>query len=164
MTRNYKQFFSLLNQQSDVDKIGAKKLKFELVNQFSHGRTSDLKELKELEYSELIKHLRQNSYKGKRINSWRKRVIASIFGFFNLTEKQATIEYVKAIAVRAAGSKCDCFNDIPESKLRAIYNEFLRQQEIVKRIGLENAILELNPNILAMCGIEFKINNKTASC
>jgi site-specific recombinase XerD len=164
MIRNYKQFYALLNQQSGIDKIGVNAMKFDLANQFSEGRTRDIKELKDSEYSELIKSLRQNSNKGKRLNSWRKRVIASIFGFFELTNKETTITYVKAIAVRAAGSKCNGFNDISEPKLRAIYNEFLRQQEIVKRIGLEKALLEINPSLLAMCGIEIKVNKHSGTC
>jgi hypothetical protein len=164
MTRNYKQLYTLLRQQPGAENRSARVLGFDLVSQFSQGRTQDVKLLKDTEYKELIASLRQSSGKRQKMDRLRKRVIASIFGFFKLVGKEVTIAYVKAIAVRAAGRGCDNFNRISESKLRAIYNEFLRQQEVVRNIGREEAIRNMDASLLALCGIEVKVKKAKGAC
>jgi hypothetical protein len=61
-------------------------------------------------------------------NMWRRRVIASIGGWLRITGKQENIKIIKAIACNA--SKHDDFNEIPVSRLRDLYNEFLQKQKI----------------------------------
>lgn len=64
-------------------------------------------------------------------NTWRKRVMASIGGWLQrigkaLPDPVANTRYIKHIACRVVG--VDNFNDIPVSRLRNLYNEFLNKQ------------------------------------
>ena len=59
----------------------------------------------------------------------RKGVIRAIFRWLELTGVNASMEYVKAIACRAA--KRDRFNDISLGELTRVYAEFCRKQETV---------------------------------
>jgi len=164
MTRNYKQLHSLLGQQKGAKTMGLNVMKCKMAQEISRGRTTEVKQLNDSEYNALISNLKNTSVIANKLDKARKRVIASIFGFFNLIEKPISIEYVKAIAVRATGDGCKSFNAIPESKLRAIYNEFLRQQKVVKRIGTEKAILKMPKSILSLCGIELKVKHIKGNC
>ena len=66
------------------------------------------------------------------LNQWRKRLIASIGGWLQLSGKEGGIEAIKAIACRAAG-KSD-FNDIPKGKLVSLYNAFLQKQNDLQTV------------------------------
>lgn len=90
------------------------------------------KELTVDQLQELCKLLKQqlNSDSDK----WRKRVLASIYGYLQLTGRGANAEYVKAIAIRSAG-EYDSFNQIPVGKLQTIYYAFLDKQKVLKRTG-----------------------------
>ena len=57
----------------------------------------------------------------------RKGVIRAIFRWLELRGVNASMEYVKAIACRAA--KRDRFNDISLGELTRVYAEFCRKQE-----------------------------------
>lgn len=78
---------------------------------------------KDLEEAELQQVIAQLTGEGDK---WRKRVIAAIFAYCKAVNLNYNIEKVKAIACRASGYKH--FNDIPVSRLRDIYNEFLRKR------------------------------------
>ncbi|MGL5682662.1 MAG: hypothetical protein ACRDDZ_06330 [Marinifilaceae bacterium] len=155
---NYKRFYSLLGKMPGVrDRESAK---VELVNTFTGGRTESLTEMTHEEYARMC-HVMNDSIrrdKGKGVmDVWRKRTIASIFGYFKLIEKEVTLDYVKAVATRA-GSKANDFNELNLTELRTIYNEFLRQQEIIKRLGRDEALLQQDKTILKMCGIDVKVS------
>lgn len=68
-------------------------------------------------------------------DKWRKRVMASIYGYLQLTGRKANTEYVKAIAMRSAGDGYVSFNQIPVSKLKVLYYAFLDKQKTLKRTG-----------------------------
>ena len=53
---------------------------------------------------------------------WRKRVMAAIFSYCREMKREVTVDEVKAIACRAAGTKS--FNRIPVDRLRSLYNAF----------------------------------------
>jgi hypothetical protein len=77
-------------------------------------------ELSEAQLEEVIKSLGTDSDK------WRKRVIAAIFGWCkDINLHNYDVVKVKAIACRAAGYKT--FNQIPVSRLRDVYYEFVRK-------------------------------------
>ena len=80
---------------------------------------------KELEESELEQVIAQLTGEGDK---WRKRVIAAIYGWCKAVNLQYDTKKVKAIATRASGYKH--FNDIPVSRLRDIYNEFVRKSRV----------------------------------
>jgi len=61
----------------------------------------------------------------------RKQVIASIGGWRRLLSQTQDIDAIKGTACRAA--KCQAFNEITKTDLRAIYNTFLRFQKTFKR-------------------------------
>jgi hypothetical protein len=65
------------------------------------------------------------------MDTWRKRVMASISGWLRLCKTTHTPKTIKAIACRAA--QREAFNDITLSELRAIYAEFLNKQKVAKR-------------------------------
>ncbi len=99
------------------------------------------KELTVDQLQELCKLLKQqlNSDSDK----WRKRVLASIYGYLQLTGRGANTDYVKAIAIRSAG-EYGSFNQIPVSKLKTLYYAFLDKQKVLKRTGeLMNEDLDL---------------------
>ena len=53
---------------------------------------------------------------------WRKRVIKSIFAYYEASGRQVDMQYVKATACRASGYQS--FNDIPVGRLDNLYNLF----------------------------------------
>ena len=78
-------------------------------------------------------------------DKWRKRVIASISGYHQLTgeplfqkdyklcdkqEIERRKKYAKGTAEKAAGNKE--FNEIPIGELQVLYNHFLKAQKYVK--------------------------------
>jgi hypothetical protein len=65
------------------------------------------------------------------MDTWRKRVMASISGWLRLCKTTHTPKTIKAIACRAA--QREAFNDITLSELRAIYAEFLNKQKVAQR-------------------------------
>lgn len=70
----------------------------------------------------------------EKIDKMRKRVIASIGGWFRLIGKgNAGISYIKGVACQAA--KVDNFNKIPLERLTNIYNMFLRKQKDAKSVN-----------------------------
>lgn len=72
-------------------------------------------------------------------DKWRKRVLAAIFGWTKDIGFDYDIKKVKGIACRATGySK---FNDIPVSRLRDIYYEFVRKSRTT--VGTRNTKEEL---------------------
>lgn len=67
-------------------------------------------------------------------DKWRKRVIASIFGYLKMTGRNVDIDYVKRIACRSAGDYTS-FNQIPVSRLQTVYYAFLDKQKVLKNTG-----------------------------
>jgi hypothetical protein len=67
-------------------------------------------------------------------DKWRKRVMASIFGYMKLTGRVIDSNYVKKIACRSAGNY-QSFNHIPTGKLQTVYYAFQDKQKVLKRTG-----------------------------
>lgn len=119
----------------------------EVVLSLTEGRTRHTSELSYMEARELVEFLQQTlDPKGlgtstskhtdmyhdghpdrMQLDRKRKGVIKAIFRWFELRGQQPTIEYVKAVACRAAGK--DSFNDISRGELTRIYAEFCHKQE-----------------------------------
>lgn len=79
-----------------------------------------------------LKRPAQAKRQAEELDQWRKRLIASIGGWMQLSGKEGGIEAIKAIACRAAG-KSD-FNDIPKGKLVSLYNAFLQKQNDLQTV------------------------------
>lgn len=60
-------------------------------------------------------------------DKWRKRVIASVGAWLRNSSIDHDINTIKGIACKASGYKR--FNQIPVSRLRSIYYEFLNKQK-----------------------------------
>lgn len=105
----------------------------------SFGAASS-KDLSEECLQELCRLLKQRLNDG--LDLWRKRVIASIYGYLQLTGRKGSLQYVKAIACRS--SDYDDFNSIPQQKLINLYYTFLDKQKVLKQTGaLMDADFEL---------------------
>lgn len=93
------------------------------------------KDLTVPQLAEACKLLEKKDYSSTE-DKWRKRVMASIFGYFALIgRKNVDAVYVKQIACRAAGDGYTLFNTIPVDRLRAIYHSFKNQSDVFKRSG-----------------------------
>ncbi len=129
MSRNYRQFYALLKQLPGAEKE-------DIVHNFTRGRTKSLQAMYNWEFDAacacMSGQARVNRHcQDAKFDTWRKRVIAAIGGYLELSGGINNIENIKAIASRAAGRKW--FNDVTISELRAIYNEFLNKQKVAKR-------------------------------
>ena len=71
------------------------------------------------------------------IDTWRKRVMASIGGWLKVMGVQTTPEKIKAIACKA--STFEKFNDIPKERLNNLYYAFLKKQKDFKRVDAIHA-------------------------
>ena len=63
---------------------------------------------------------------------WRKRVMAAIFSYCREMKREVTVDEVKAIACRAAGTKS--FNRIPVDRLRSLYNAFKQRTKDLQTV------------------------------
>lgn len=112
------------------------------ISDFTRGRTSSLKDLGYIEAQDLLRYLqelRRNPQERKRrddLDHKRKGVIKSIGAYLELYGQKPTLEYIKGVAVRAAGMVPTMvdhdFNRIPEGTLTRIYNEFCRKQSVIR--------------------------------
>ena len=111
----------------------------DIVLEFTGGRTCHTSELSFLECREITEFMQSTLVPGgKRRNTEReterdildrkrKGVIRAIFRWLELRGVKASMEYVKAIACRAA--KRDRFNELSLGDLTRVYAEFCRKQE-----------------------------------
>lgn len=120
---------------------GLQEQRGEIIYNFTSGRTSSARELKPKEINELYRAInghenqepraKKQSAVGRKqtadLDKKRKRLLASIFGVFEKMNKKPTMDYVKAIACRAA--KVEDFNDIPPERLNSLYNAFINAQK-----------------------------------
>lgn len=85
------------------------------------GKTSS-KEMNNLELAAACGALEGNRKQpsGDKMDTWRKRVIASVFGYHKAVGKDMTMAAVKAIVTRQSGYAT--LNKIPEVRLIALYN------------------------------------------
>ena len=122
---------------TSLSKQGLQEQRGEIIYDFTSGRTCSAKELTAVEIDELYYELNKRaSVTSQELDKKRKRLIAAIFGVFEKMNKKPSVEYVKAIACRAA--KEDDFNKIPAERLTSLYNAFLNAQKdlnFAKRLG-----------------------------
>lgn len=105
----------------ELKQSGMAKQKKEILDSFG---VDSSKELAEKELEQIIANLKGDGDK------WRKRLIASIFAWCKTINYEIDMNGVKAIACRASGYKR--FNDIPVSRLRDVYYEFVKKAKTRK--------------------------------
>lgn len=132
----------LLNQLN----IGVE-LKADYAYQYSKGRTNKTSELKFIECQQLIgdlENLLKKPRQGKskhievfgdkqakeHLDKLRKGVLKAIFRWYELQNREVTMNYVKATACRAAG--VEQFNNISPSGLTRVYAEFCKKQNVIE--------------------------------
>jgi hypothetical protein len=132
----------------------------ELVYDASNKRTIHTSELTFIECRDLINSL-EDLFKKKResqsakidtmrpeapeklsLDQKRKGLIKAIFRWFDLQGKIVTMNYVKAVACRAA--MVANFNDISSAQLSTLYAEFCRKQRAREVMRPEDYDLSLN--------------------
>ena len=131
-----------------------------LVYEATNKRTTHTSELTFIECRDLITSL-ENLFKWKResqsakidkmgphapeklsLDKKRKGLLKAIFRWFDLQGKVVTMEYVKAVACRAA--KVSHFNDISSSQLTTLYAEFYNKQRVKKTMKKDDWDICLN--------------------
>lgn len=112
------------------------------IRDFTHGRTSSIRDLEYIEAQDMLRQLQemrrypQSRKRHDELDTKRKGVIKAIGRYLELCGQHPTLEYIKAVAVRAAGlvqsDTSHDFNRIPCESLTRIYNEFCRKQSTVR--------------------------------
>jgi len=126
-------------------------LKEELIRQFTGNRTESLRSMQPDEYGRLLAHLgelrTQEPAGSKRvwsninIDRCRKRVIAAICGYYQVSGQEYSMRMVLATACRA--SRCGDFNLIPAQELHRVYNTFTAKQRDCNR-AVRNSVQKLS--------------------
>ncbi|MDR0206657.1 MAG: hypothetical protein LBI45_05315 [Bacteroidales bacterium] len=119
----------------------------EIVFEFTGGRTEHTSELEFMEAMELIKYLKSirtekrhtvseridtvgdDAPERAELDKKRKGVLRAIFRWGELQGLKYTMDYVKGIACKAAGT--NYFNEISPAGLTRIYHEFCKKQKTV---------------------------------
>ena len=134
----------------------------DIVLEFTGGRTCHTSELSFLECREITEFMQRALIQpGSRetasertdrmvdghpdrveLDRKRKGVIRAIFRWLELRGVNASMEYVKAIACRAAGKTS--FNEISPAELGRIYAEFCKKQRTVAAMIPEDYSISLN--------------------
>ena len=116
-------FFAYIRRLPDYDQSESDAIKKSIVSQYSGGKTNSI--------SDLLRNYPAIYYRMKReftneayneLDAARKRLIACLFDYLKQKGIQANMEYVKAVAVRAA-NKTE-FNEITISQLKQLYQAF----------------------------------------
>ena len=137
--KNFKKFYSLLKMMPGVDDD----MKERLVWKFTDYRTNSLREMKKVEYGRMLEYMenmsggvkverKRKGYFDDDAKMWRKRAIASVFGFYKKINEEVSMEYVKGIICRA-GSATD-MNHIAPAKMREIYNSWVAKQRVRQNV------------------------------
>lgn len=123
------------------------------VSDFTDGRTDSLKDLGYIEAQDMLRYLqelRRNPQERKRrddLDRKRKGVMRAIGRYLELCGIQHTADYIKGVAVRAAGlvptEVGHDFNRIDGATLTRIYNEFCRKQSVQ---GVKSSIPTISLN------------------
>lgn len=138
---NHALFWTLLKRVPGYNEAYKEVIKEGIVSEASGGRTQSLSELYEKypkEYSLMIEKLKGDSdqkqmrYDAEQEKA-RRRVIAVICAGldkrgYKFGSAERKVEYAKRVACNA--SNCGRFNAIPLSRLQAIYNDWLKKNEV----------------------------------
>lgn len=139
---------TLKSLMATLSREGLQEQRAEIIYHFTGGRTCSARELTVKEITALKNAISQTPLgPSKELDKKRKRLLASIFGVFKLMNKQPSMDYVKAMACRAA--KVKDFNKIPSERLNSLYNAFLNAQKDInfarRLVGnIEIDLMDLN--------------------
>ena len=116
-------FFRIVSGMEGYNKDFEKVIREGIILEHSGGLTGSLSELYSnhpAKYMQMKRELTKQSL--DELDNARKRLIAVLFSFLKDNEEKPTMQYVKAVACKAA--KVDTFNDIPLTQLKSLYRTF----------------------------------------
>jgi hypothetical protein len=116
-------FFRIVTVMEGYNKDFEKAIREGIILEYSGGLTGSLSELYSnhpAKYMQMKRELTGQSV--DELDKARKRLIAVLFSFLKDNDKKPTMQYVKAVACKAA--KVDAFNAIPLNQLKSLYRIF----------------------------------------
>lgn len=116
-------FFRYVNNLEGYNKDFEKVIREGIICEYSNGLTNSLSDLHSkypAKYMQMKRELTKQSL--DELDNARKRLIAVLFSFLKDGEEKPTMQYVKAVACKAA--KVSIFNDIPLNQLKSLYRTF----------------------------------------
>lgn len=133
MNGRFNVFYALLAKMPGATKE-------EIVQQYSGGTSlSELYDRAPRTYKKMIEDMKKitfNETDALKMDKLRKRVIASIAGYFEKVglysgiTRRERLKKIISTACRAAG--VDDFNNMTESQMKRVYSEFIRKQKTVE--------------------------------
>ena len=145
-TRNYREFYDLLNRMAG--EISVDELKETWVSEFTGGRTVSAREMNNTEFAAMLVEMRAKVQAAKNrfeeFDKWRKRVLKSIISMHELNGYHVDnkVAHAKGTALKNMGMTDEMinksgganalFNQIKLNDLQTIYNWALRQQKIIQ--------------------------------
>lgn len=132
---DFRRFWAMLRQMPGYSEENREELKSELVSQYSDGLTESLTIMYRRYpdgYIQMLHRMERETGIAQHFASdariWRKRVIAVLCGYLDSKgyEYDNKVQAAKSTACRAAGVGTDEFNRISVTKLRDIYNTFIK--------------------------------------
>lgn len=87
---------------------------------------------KDLDITDLLRLIDLISTTNPDEDMWRKRCIAAIGAWLRSVNRSENIEMIKAVACRA--THYNRFNQIPKSRLRDLYFEFVRKAKVSEEV------------------------------
>lgn len=116
-------FFRYVNSLDGYNKDFEKVIREGIICEYSNGLTCSLSDLYSnhpAKYMQMKRELTRQSL--NELDNARKRLIAVLFSFLKDNDEKPTMQYVKAVACKAA--KVAIFNDIPLIQLKSLYRTF----------------------------------------
>lgn len=137
-THSFKEFYAILPLMPGYSAEMADEIKEQIVSAYSNGRTTSLREMREVypgDFNYMMHELRKKtgrnlSYSNEE-EKWRRRVIAALCSYLDsrgmrFDSREKKIAYAVTIACRAAGATN--FNKISVTGLQRVYNTFGTQK------------------------------------
>lgn len=113
--------------------------KIKVVQKFSNGKYSHCSDMDYIDAQTMLREMRTllaRSNRPKHLNSDQKKLdklrkgcIRAVFAWVEIRGQKASMEYVKGIICRAA--QRNNINELTESELTRVYNEFCRKQSVL---------------------------------
>lgn len=175
--QSFKEFYAILPLLPGYSAESVDELKEQIVSAYSNGRTTSLREMREVfpgDFNYMMFDLRKKSGKNQPFSNegekWRRRVIAALCSYIDgrgmkFDSREKKIAYAMTIACRASG--VSNFNKISVSALQRVYNTFGAQKSYqeIDDAGYGDATIAdwtnaVNDALIANKIIPSKMNNQ----
>lgn len=154
-TQDFRRFWAMLKLMPGYSEDNREELKSGLVSQYTDGRTESLTVMYRRypdRYIQMLHRMQAETGKSTVFTDsgaqWRRRVIAAVCTYLDERgygySPEDKVRAAKTTACRAAGVEPGNFNGIPVSRLREIYNAFVRQTKVLRNA---NEVAEMTGDI-----------------